>query len=110
MTEAGEFAMYVAMGAGSLALFLGPVGQALGRRLAGKTTRAAGGGFSTGEMAAERVTDLESRVVDLEGAVARMAELEERVDFAERLLARGPGAVAVGPKEVEARSRLEGSG
>jgi hypothetical protein len=43
-------------------------------------------GYSTGEMAAERIADLEARVADLEVAQARVAELEERMDFSERLL------------------------
>lgn len=43
-------------------------------------------GLSTGEMAAERIADLEARVADLEVGQARVAELEERMDFSERLL------------------------
>lgn len=43
-------------------------------------------GLSTGEMAAERIADLEARVADLELAQTRVAELEERMDFSERLL------------------------
>lgn len=43
-------------------------------------------GLSTGEMAAERIADLEARVADLEIAQGRVAELEERMDFSERLL------------------------
>jgi len=38
----------------------------------------------------EEVESLRARVEDLERAQTRMAELEERVDFAERLLARAP--------------------
>ncbi len=51
---------------------------------------AAPAGLTTGEMAAERIAELEQRVADLETAQARVYELEERLDFAERLLARGP--------------------
>lgn len=36
----------------------------------------------------ERMEDLEYRVTDLENAQQRVLELEERLDFAERLLAR----------------------
>jgi len=43
-------------------------------------------GLSTGEMAAERIADLEARVAELEIAQGRVAELEERMDFSERLL------------------------
>lgn len=34
-----------------------------------------------------RLHDLESRLVELEGVAGRVAELEERLDFAERMLA-----------------------
>jgi len=36
----------------------------------------------------ERVQELEARVADLEAAQGRMLELEERVDFAERMLSQ----------------------
>ncbi len=45
-------------------------------------------GLSTGEMTAERLAEFEQRVVDLEAAHGRVAELEERLDFAERMLAQ----------------------
>jgi hypothetical protein len=48
-------------------------------------------GLTTGEMAAERIAELEQRVAELEAAQVQVAELEERVDFAERLLAAGSG-------------------
>lgn len=47
-------------------------------------------GLTTGEMAAERLAEMEERIAELEAGQARMAELEERLDFAERLLARSP--------------------
>ena len=47
---------------------------------------AASEGLTTGEMAAERIADLEARVAELEIAQTRVAELEERMDFSERLL------------------------
>jgi hypothetical protein len=56
----------------------GPLGSALSRRIEGT-----GGGVE------DRVHYLEQRVTDLEQAQARIPELEERVDFAERLLTRG---------------------
>ena len=40
------------------------------------------------EGSSERMEDLEYRVADLEQAQQRVLELEERLDFAERLLAR----------------------
>ena len=36
----------------------------------------------------EHVQELEARVADLEAAQGRMLELEERVDFAERMLSQ----------------------
>jgi hypothetical protein len=61
-----------------VALFVGPMRQAIGRRIAGEKKGRADG-VSTGEMAAERVALLESRI----------QEMEERLDFAERLLLKG---------------------
>jgi hypothetical protein len=46
---------------------------------------------------AERVEELERRVGELEAGRQRVAELEERLDFAERLLARQRDASRVGP-------------
>jgi hypothetical protein len=45
-------------------------------------------GLTTGEMSAERLAELEQRVADLEAEHGRVAELEERLDFAERMLAQ----------------------
>ena len=42
--------------------------------------------MTTGENAAERMALLESRLTELEAQQARVLELEERLDFAERLL------------------------
>jgi len=78
MGEAGAFAFFVASGAIGVALLAGPIGQAIARRIAGNH-RLPDSGITTGEMAAERVAQLEARVV----------ELEERLDFAERMLSKG---------------------
>lgn len=48
---------------------------------------------TTGEVQAERLGELEARVAELEEGQARMLELEERLDFAERILARQRDAV-----------------
>ena len=55
-------------------------------------------GLSTGEMAAERLAELEERIAEVEAGQARLAELEERLDFAERLLARPPEQRALQPE------------
>lgn len=58
---------------------LHPIAQALGRRL---------GGGSGDSVSAQELEDLRLRVQELEGQQARMLELEERLDFTERLLTR----------------------
>jgi hypothetical protein len=65
--------------AAAVMIFRGPLGKALARRLEGS---ARDGATDAGLAAiAERVAELEQRD-------ARVAELEERLDFAERLLAK----------------------
>jgi hypothetical protein len=61
---------------------------AIRRRLALRRRGVAG--LTTGEFVGERLLELEGRLADLEAAQARVVELEERLDFAERLLAQGP--------------------
>ena len=78
MGELGFFALFAAVGAMVVALLVGPMGQAIGRRIAGER-KDRGDGVSTGEMSAERVALLEGR----------LQEVEERLDFAERLLLKG---------------------
>ncbi len=56
-------------------------------------------GYSTGEMAAERIADLEARVAELEIAQGRVAELEERMDFSERLLTQQSNESRAGSRE-----------
>jgi hypothetical protein len=50
-------------------------------------------GENTGEQGARQLSELEMRVSELEAAQLRVMELEERVDFAERLLTRRPEQV-----------------
>ncbi len=45
-------------------------------------------GLTSGEAAAHRLADVEDRVAEIDTLHARIMELEERVDFSERLLAR----------------------
>jgi len=48
--------------------------------------------LTTGGMNAARLEEFEQRLQELEGVQARILELEERLDFAERLLTRGTTA------------------
>lgn len=61
--------------------FKSPLAEALAERLRARTRHRFG---ETAEVEAERVAGLEHQVVTLQG---QLAELAERVDFAERLLA-----------------------
>ena len=61
------------------ALLRGPVGRAIGKMLEG--------GSGQDEQFALRVEDLEAQLGELVTDQRRLAELEERLDFAERLLA-----------------------
>lgn len=85
--------------AGPLAVYLlGATGLHVIRRL-----RMGGGeraGLTTGEMHAERLTEAEARLDQVEAAHARINELEERLEFAERLLASG-SSQAVPAHELE---------
>lgn len=64
----------------------GPLGRALARAI----EVGAGGGRSPDDEV--RVAQLEQRVAELEAGQARVTELEERLDFAERVLARADAA------------------
>jgi len=87
MTELGEFAMYMAWGMFGIGIFFGPIAKAVGRWIESKGS---GGG--------RNVQELEHRIADLEAMLQRtpsggvpaerVAELEERLDFAERLLSQ----------------------
>jgi hypothetical protein len=81
MTGAGELAMFLALGAGCVALLFGPIGSAIARRL--------GGGPVADD--AQRIEEIGASVTsEVEDLRSRLAEVEERLDFAERLLAHGP--------------------
>jgi hypothetical protein len=64
-------------------VFRSPVGEALAERIRTRVRRRGGGGGDGGEDA-HRVAGLEEHVAQLQGQVA---ELAERLDFAERMLA-----------------------
>ncbi len=78
----GALAFWLAMGGIGVAFFIGPIGQAFARRISGDKVDPTTG-LSTGEMNAERVAAMEERLMQLE---AERHQLEERVDFAERML------------------------
>lgn len=77
MSDAGQLAMFLAIGAGLVSLLTGPVGMAIAQRLGRRD-----------DTADARLVEVETRVAELEGQVQGMQELSERVDFAERLLAQ----------------------
>jgi len=56
--------------------------------------------LTTGEAQAERVAMLEDRLAELEAQQGRVLELEERVDFAERMLARQRDVPGLGAGEA----------
>jgi hypothetical protein len=90
VTELGEFAMWIAIGAGQVAFWfaLSPVIKAFAGRIAGR-----GAGGQRFEELEARLTSLEERGLttgEAELQHTRLAELEERMDFTERMLSR-PG-------------------
>jgi hypothetical protein len=83
MSPPGELAMFLAIGAAAVGLFFGPIGMALGRRLSG---RAHPEGHTEVEEMGAQVT------ADMDDLRRRLADIEERLDFAERLLTDSPPA------------------
>ena len=76
-----------------VALFLGPVGRSIAKLLDGDSPN--------DEESAMRLEDVEARLAELSLEQQRVGELEERLDFTERLLAQ---------RDVDAARRLpEGS-
>jgi len=67
-------------------IVLWPLARALARRLEGR-----GGADAT---LASELEQVHHRLAEVDALQQRVAELEERLDFAERLLARGPAATA----------------
>ncbi len=88
-----ESTMWIAIGLATLAgsgmltaLFLGPIGRAIGRRIQGRMGESIPG-------------DLADQLQELPDVAKRLQELEDRVDFAERLLS------SVGAPEDEVSGR-----
>jgi hypothetical protein len=61
------------------------------RHFALKKAAREGEGLTSGQMAALRLEEIEQRLAELDAAHARIAELEGRVEFAERLLSQASG-------------------
>ena len=78
---------------------------ALRRHVALRTRRHVG--LSSDEMAAERLAGLEQRMEELEAEQARVTELEERLDFAERLLATREAQLALPPATADSAQARE---
>lgn len=89
MSDIGEFAMWLAIGAGQVAFWLAvsPIIRAFADRIARR-----GAGGERLELMEARLAALEHRTPDtgeVELERSRLAELEERLDFAERVLTQG---------------------
>jgi len=85
VTEEVLFAIVVICILIGAVFILGPIARAIARRLEGRGTDAA---------LQEELAGLREQVGEVEHLRERMLELEERVDFAERLLARPADARA----------------
>ena len=70
----------IAVAVSSVLILRGPLGKALARRLEGRAGRE--------DMTGAAMAGISERLAELEQRDARVAELEERLDFAERLLAQ----------------------
>jgi hypothetical protein len=77
-------------GGAAVAIAFSPIGRAIGERIRG---RAAGADGLRAEVAEHR----EAMTEDLQALRQEVSELAERLDFAERLLAKGRDAQRVGP-------------
>lgn len=93
-TEANDSEQFLGgllgLGGMSWLLLRGPVGKALASMLEG------GGSDPADPALAMRVADLEDRVQELTLEAQRLMEIEERIDFTERLIASREDAVRRG--------------
>lgn len=81
MTPPGELALFLAFGAAAVGLLFGPIGSAVARRIVGRPEP---------DDAHAEIEEVRARVTDeVDVLKNRLAEVEERLDFAERLLAHG---------------------
>jgi hypothetical protein len=84
----GDFAFWLAMGFTSLGLLFGPIGRALGGWI--DSYRKPTPGLEP---------DVHGRLAAFEGLAERLHEMEERLDFAEQLLAQQREAPRIGQQE-----------
>ena len=98
MTELGEFAMYLAAGATAIAalVVISPVFKALANRISGTNSDEV---LAMVEARLAAIEDRGSISGEVEAQHGRIAELEERLDFAERMLT-GRAEPAQLPKET----------
>ncbi len=66
-------------------IFRGAIGKAIARRIEGKA--------GADPALTDRIEELEHRLADVEHDRLRVSELEERLDFAERMLAKPPARI-----------------
>lgn len=76
--------MFTVIGIPAAFMLLTPIARAIGRRIEGQ-----------GAVADDRIAELERRVQELEVREERVGELENRLDFAERMLAQREGSRAL---------------
>ncbi len=81
MSGAGELAMFLAAGAVGVALLFGPIGSAIARRIGGRPE------LDETQQAIEEIGA--SVTAEVQELRSRLTEMEERLDFAERILAHG---------------------
>jgi len=93
MDVEGVLAIILLFGGGAcIAISFSPIGRALADRIRGKSASAGGGDLRT-ELAEQK----EALDQELEAVRREVAELAERMDFAERLLAQNREGQRIGP-------------
>ena len=99
----GDFAFWLAVGFFALGLTFGPIGKAIARLIEALAARLSGAALGAPGGALDGVL---RRVQELDGVERRLLEVEERLDFAERLLTSGsrnePGGVDTPPEPAGA--------
>ncbi len=93
MDVEGVLAIIFLFGGGAcIAISFSPIGRAVADRIRGKSAAAAGGDLHTALAEHKEALDQE-----LEAVRREVAELAERMDFAERLLAQNREGQRIGP-------------